>query len=447
MAALTLDSALYGRLLGDEEFGQILSDAAEIGAMIRAEMALAAVQTRLGIIPRAAGEALVAALETVLIDPGALAQAVRRDGVVVPALVAALREQVPAEAAEWLHWGATSQDIADIALVLRLGQLLDIIEMRIDTLIGALGRLAILHRETICLARTRTQAAAPTLFGLRVANWLAPLLRHRRRLGDMRPRLLVVQFGGAVGTLAALGDRGVEVMDALADELGLARGVPWHKGRDGIVEFGGVLAGLCGSLGMIGADLAQLAQSDVGEIAFAGAGGSSTMPQKQNPVLAEALVALARFSAGQVAGLHQTAIHPNERDGAAWTLEWLSLPPLIHTAGAALAHAEAAIAALQVDPARMGANLAATRGLVFAEAASFALAAFMPRSEAAAIVKDAVGALAANGGHLLEAIAARTSAPVDWAGIADGRAALGTAAFLLERIIAEAEAVVGPQRP
>jgi 3-carboxy-cis,cis-muconate cycloisomerase len=198
---------------------------------------------------------------------------------------------------------------------------------------------------------------------------------------------------------------------------------------------------------MIGADLAQLAQSDVGEIAFAGAGGSSTMPQKQNPVLAEALVALARFSAGQVAGLHQTAIHPSERDGAAWTLEWLSLPPLIHTAGAALAHAEAAIVALQVDPARMGANLAATRGLVFAEAASFALAAFMPRSEAAAIVKDAIAAVSANVGHLLEAIATRTSAPVDWAAIADGRATLGAAAFLLERIITEAEAVVGPLRP
>jgi 3-carboxy-cis,cis-muconate cycloisomerase len=444
MAALTLDSALYGRLLGDEEIGQILSDAAETGAMIRAEKALALVQTRLGIIPKPDGEALVTALETALIDPSALGEAVRRDGVAVPALVGALREQVPAAAARWLHWGATSQDIADIALVIRVGQILDLVEARLDRLALALGRLALAHRETICLARTRTQAAAPTLFGLRVANWLAPILRHRQRIVEIRPRLFVVQFGGAVGTLAALGERGIDVMDALADELGLARAVPWHKGRDGIVEFGGLLAGIAGSLGMLGADLAALAQSDVGEIALSGAGGSSTMPQKQNPVSAEILVALARFSAGQMASLHQAAIHANERDGAAWTLEWLSLPPLVHAAGAALLHAEGAIAGLTVDPARMRANLEATRGLVLAETASFALSAFMPREEAAGVVKDAAAAAAESGVHLFEAIAARTSAPVDWPGLVDGRATLASATILLDRMLAEAETLVGP---
>ncbi|MCA1951645.1 MAG: 3-carboxy-cis,cis-muconate cycloisomerase, partial [Hyphomicrobiales bacterium] len=369
MAALALDTSLYGGLLGDAEFAALLSDAAEIAAMIRAEKALARAQARLGIIPGAAGEALAAALETVVIDPAALRAGLARDGVAVPQLVAALRGQLPPELRPWLHWGATSQDISDLALVLRLSLVLDAVEARLDALIRRLAGLADTHRATLCLARTRTQAAAPTLFGLRVANWLQPLLRHRARLGEIRPRLLVVQLGGAAGTLAAFGPQAIALMDALADELGLGRAVPWHKARDRIEEFGGLLAMITASLGMIGADLMQLAQSEVAEITFDGAGGSSTLPQKQNPVVAEVLVALARFAAHQVGALHQAAIHPTERDGAAWTLEWLALPPLIQATGAALRQAGEAFGDLRVDTARMRANLDATRGLVLAEAA------------------------------------------------------------------------------
>lgn len=447
MSVLNLDSAMYGRLLGDEAVGHLLSDAAEIGAMIRAEAALARVQARLGIIPREAGMALAEALERAILDPAALAEGVRKDGVAVPALVAALRKALPAELAPWLHWGATTQDITDLALVLRLKAVLDLFETRLADLIHALAPLAQAHRETLCLARTRTQAAAPTLFGLRVANWLAPLMRHLERIREMRPRLLAVQFGGATGTLAALGPRGLDVMDGLADALHLARAVPWHTARDRFEEAAGLFAMIASSLGTMGADWQILAQSELGEITFADAGGSSTLPQKQNPIVAETLVALARFAGSQAGAMHQAGIHANERDGAAWTLEWLVLPPLIQATGAALRLAGEAVASLAVDAARMRENLESQRGLAHGEAASFALAAHMPRAEATSLVKRAAEAvLGGRFADLFTALGAETSAPVDWAALADHRDVLEPARRLIDRILDEATASLPPLR-
>jgi 3-carboxy-cis,cis-muconate cycloisomerase len=443
MAALSFDSALYGGLLSDSETAHLMSDAAEISAMIRVEKALAIVEAKLGIIPAPEAEALVAALDEAFIDPGALGEGMKRDGVAAPALVAALKEQIPPAAAQWLHWGATSQDVAELSLLLRLRQVLDLVGIRLDGLIRTLALMAREHRATICLARTRSQQAAPTLFGLKAANWLQPLLRHRARLDEIRPRLLAVQFGGATGTLSALGTRGIAVMDALADELDLARAEPWHASRDRIEEFAALMAMIATSLGRMGADFTLLAQSEIGEVGFAGAGGSSTLPQKQNPVIAEVLVALARFAATQSGALHQAAIHVNERDGAAWTLEWLALPPLIGATGAALARAGEALEALRVDPARMRGNLAATRGLVLSEAASFALAEHMPRGDAVKIVKQAVAATLAGDRHLFEEIAALTEAPVDWAALREPLPYLTSAQTLVDRIITAAEDRVG----
>ncbi len=443
MAALSLDSTLYGGLLSDPETTHLMSDAAEISAMIRVEKALATVEARLGLIPEAEAEDLVAALDAVFIDPGALAEGVKRDGVVAPALVAELRTQLPVPLAQWLHWGATSQDIADLALVLRLKGVLDLFASRLDGLIRALGALARAHRDTVCLARTRSQAASPTVFGLKLANWLQPLLRHRTRIDELRPRLLAVQFGGATGTLSALGAGGIEVMDALADELGLARAEPWHASRDRIEECAGLMAMIATSLGRMGADFVLLAQTGVGEIGFAGAGGSSTLPQKQNPVLAEVLVSLGRFAATQASAVHHAAIHVQERDGAAWTLEWLALPPLVGATGAALARALNAIESLRVEPLRMQENLAATRGLVLAEAASFALAGHLPREDAARLVKQAVAACLAGERHLFDELAELTAAPVDWQSLRAPLPYLASAQGLVDRILAEAETRVG----
>lgn len=444
MAALAFDSALYAGLLWDPETSQLLGDGAEISAMIRVEKALAVVEARLGIIPAEEAEKLAAALDQVFLDAGALGEGMRRDGVAAPALVMELRAQIDQPFANWLHWGATSQDVADLALILRLRKILSLFRDRLDGLIRALAVLARQHRQDVALARTRSQQAAPTLFGLKAANWLQPLLRHRERIDTLLPRLGVVQFGGATGTLAALGGQGIAVMDGLAEELGLAPATPWHAARDRIEDCAALMTMIATTLGRMGADFVLLAQSEIGEIAFAGAGGSSTLPQKQNPVVAEILVALGRFAATQIGAIHQAAIHVNERDGAAWTLEWLALPPLVAAAGSALLRAGEALDALRVDPQRMRANLDATRGLVLAEAASFALSAHLPRGDAQRIVKTAVAAVLEGGGHLFEAIAARTEAPVDWDALRAPLAYLGTAQALIDRIVAEAEAALGP---
>ena len=440
MAIHTLESALYGDLFDDPELMPLLSDAAEISAMITAEKALARVQGAAGMIPPEAARALEAALDRVMIDPGDLRAATARDGVVAPGLVAALRKQIDPDLAQWLHWGATSQDIADLALVLRLRAVIDLFDARLQGLILALAVLARGHRDTPCLARTRTQIAAPTLFGLRVANWLQPLQRHRQRLAQIRPRLLVVQLGGATGNLSALGEQGLEIMDALADTLDLERAEPWHGSRDRLVEFGQLLVLVATSIGRIGADMVSLAQSEVGEAGFEGAGGSSTLPQKQNPVIAEVLVSLARAAVGQGAGLPHVAIHATERDGAAWTLEWLSLPPLISTTGAALRLASEAVARLKVDAGRMRANLDATRELVFAEAATFALAAASDRMQAAATVRGAIDAMAEDPRPLVTLLAERSPVAIDWDRLRDPLAQLVPARMLIDRILAGLEA-------
>ena len=436
MSISPLDNRLHAGLLGDPAVAELLGEVAEIAAMIGVERALAETQTRLGIIPAEQGRALAAALSQAKVEPETLSAGLARDGVAAPALLAALRPQIPIEAAAWLHWGMTSQDLTDLALVLRLRDVLDLFDHRLLGLIGQLSTLARAHVDTPCLARTRMQAASPTVFGLKVAQWMAPLVRHRERIAQLRPRLLAVQLGGAAGNLSAFGDLALPLMDALADHLALSRAEPWHKGRDRIEELGSVLAMIATSLGTIGADLALLAQSEVGEVGFAGAGGSSTLPQKQNPVLAEILVGLGRFAAGQAGVLHQAGIHANERDGAAWALEWLALPPLVLATGAGLLRASEAIASLRVDAARMQANLDATRGLVLSEAANFALAMHMPRPAAAALVKQAVEATLDSSGHLVDHLAQLTDAPVDWQALRKGDDMLRPARALAARLIA-----------
>lgn len=440
MSISPLDSVLHRALLGDAELAAFMDERAEIAAMIEAERALAMVEGRLGVIPAEAADAIARHLADITLDPADLAAGMGRDGVLAPALVGALRASLPQIAAQWLHWGATSQDMADLSLLIRLSRVLAILDQRLMGIISALHALAKRHRSTICLAHTRMQAAAPTLFGLRVAQWMAPFIRHRERLAQLRPRLLAVQFGGATANHSALGTAGLAVMDALADELGLARATPWHGARDRLEEFGALLAMIANSTGKIGLDLALMAQSEVGEASFAGAGGSSTLPQKQNPVVAEILQSLARHASTLAGGMHQTGLHAQERDGAAWTLEWLTLPQLVVTSGASLLRCAETLAALTIDEARMIANLEATNGLVLAEAAVFALAQHMPRGEATGLVKKAVAASLGDGQHLFDHLAQATPAAVDWQLLRQPLNYLEPARLLMDRLLADAQA-------
>ena len=439
MAVSPFESAWAGPHLGCAEAAALFADAAEIAAMVRVEAALARVQGRLGLIPAEAGEAIAAALDGAVVDPAALGPGTAGSGIPVPALVQALRAVVGGAGAPYLHWGATTQDIVDTGLVLRLGDLCGLLDQRLGAVIAALGARARAHRDLVMAARTWGQPATPTTFGLRIAGWLAPLIRHRDRLAELRPRLLVVSCGGASGTMAAMGEHGLAVEAALAEALGLGLAPkPWHAERDGMAELGHWLSLVTGSLAKMGADLKLMAAA--GTARAGAAGGSSTMPQKANPVGAEALAALARQNAALVGALHGTLVHAEERDAGAWAAEWLSLPPMAVATGAALRHALDLARTLEPDPAAMQAEIAATRGTLLAEAAQFALAAHMPRPEAQALVKHAAAALAP-GEELIAALRRRTDeavrCSVDWDALADPARHTGAAGALIDRVLAQ----------
>jgi len=445
MTVSPFDSALTGPLLSDAETAALFTDRTVLRAMLKVEAALAEAQARCGVISAGAASAIAAAAGALDPDPASLAARTAEDGVPLPALVAALRQAVAAsagdEAAQAVHWGATSQDIIDTGLVLRLRRAIAILDGRIAALVTALAGLADTHRGTVMPGRTRSQQATPISFGLKVAGWLAPLLRDRDRLRELKPRLLLLSFGGASGTLGALGQDGIAVEAALAEVLDLAvPPMPWHAQRDGIAEFAGWLALVTGTLGKIGRDLILLAQNEVAEVRPGAGGGSSTMPQKSNPVGPEALVALARFNAGMVGQLHQAMLHEHERDGAAWQIEWLALPQMLVATGAALNHALALSGSLKVDAGRMATQLEASHGLLLAEAASFALAAHMPRPEAQRLVKEAATQATATGRHLFDLLAETSAAPVDWAALRDPARHLGAADAFIDRVLTAAKA-------
>ncbi len=434
MSALPFDSQLYGDLLSDPEIAADLDDAAQLRAMLDFEAVLAEAEGACGVIPAGAAREIAGVARSLVPDPADLAAATARDGIPVPALVAALRQAVGGEAASFVHWGATSQDVIDTGLVLRLRRILDHLEPRLTRLCQILAIRAEAERDTVMAARTWGQPATPTTLGLKMAGWRAPLQRHQRRLHELRPRLEILAFGGASGTLAALGDKAFAVETELAKRLGLAVSpLPWHSQRDRLIELAGWLGLVTGSLGKIAGDVFLLSQAEVGEVREGTGGGSSTMPQKVNPVQSSAVQALARLNAGLVGQMQQAALHGQERDGAAWQQEWLVLPQILLACGAALRHMTALIEGLEVDRARMRANLDAVKGLVLAEAASFALSQHMPREEAQALVKQACQEVAASGRHLMDVLAEVSGAPVDWAALKDPSAHTGMAAELIER--------------
>jgi 3-carboxy-cis,cis-muconate cycloisomerase len=427
------DGPLTAGLYGDAEVAALFAGSAEVRSMLLVEGALARVEGGLGIVPETSGRAIERAAREVVIDPAALADGMASAGVPVAALVAAFRRELGPEHGAWLHWGATSQDVVDTGLVLRLRRVLEILDGRLERLVSVLGDQAERHRGTVIAARTRFRIATPTTLGAKIAVWTMPLLRHRQRLAELRPRLLRVSLAGASGTNAALQGRGAKVMRGLAAELGLAPAeVPWHAARDGVAELGGWLALVTGSLGKLGQDLILLGQSEVGEVTAGAGGGSSTMPHKANPVAAEALVTLARLNAGAVGDLHQAMLHGEERDGSALGLEWFALPAMCAAAGAATRHALELAETLAAHPERIAATFAADRGLMLAEAAVFVLAERMPRPEAQALVGEAVKAAEAQG-TLAEALAARVP-ELDWARVLEPGRQTGDAEGLVDRL-------------
>lgn len=432
------DSALYRQLLSDKEAAALLGDEALIAAMLRVEGELALAQADCGLIPLDAAAAIARTAANLPLPAIKLAAGTASAGVPVPALVKALKQALPAEQARWVHFGATSQDIVDTAQILNCRALLALYEGRLGRAIDRLAELAASHRHTPLAGRTRTQQAAPMSFGFKVAGWLAPLLRQRQRLAELRPRLLKVQLGGAVGTLTAMGEGAADIAARLAKRLALAPAPGWHTQRDSLVELADWLAMTTGLLGKVAQDWLWLSQTEVGEIGFNNGGGSSTLPQKSNPVNAEIVVALARHNAGLVGQMHQAMVQEHERSGSGWTQEWLVLPAMLMGTAVALHHMLDALAHLRVDTGRMQANLARHNGGIFAEAATFALAAQMPRDRAAALVSAACQEALAGSRHLLDILCEQSGIRLELAQLQRQLLEGGATAPWLDAILAEA---------
>lgn len=334
MAVSAFEHPVLAHLVGDAEMAAFFTPEAEFSALLRFEAALAEAEAAVGIIPADSAAAIAEACAAFVPDVGRLGPATARDGVIMPDFVAQLRALLPVSAQKHLHFGATSQDAIDTALVLRLRGALGLLDQRLAHLAVVLTQLAARDGSGGLMARTRMQVAEPFTAADKIGRWMRPLLASRDGLAALSASALRLQFGGAVGTLGALGGKGREVATRLGALLELP--VPeqaWHTERAELAALGQMLATLCGALGKFGQDVALMALNEIGEATIAGGGTSSAMPHKNNPVAAEVLVALARYAATLSPGMLHALVHENERSGAAWTLEWLVLPQLFASAG------------------------------------------------------------------------------------------------------------------
>ncbi|QFY63646.1 3-carboxy-cis,cis-muconate cycloisomerase (plasmid) [Rhizobium grahamii] len=332
MTTSPFDHPFLSGLLGDEETKSYFSAKADIRAMLDFEAALARAEAIHGVISHDAARHIGNVCATFEPDILQLRTATARDGVVVADLVKQLRSAVGTPFSECVHLGATSQDVIDTSLMIRLKAVAFLFANRLSHVAGRLDKLDAEHGKNGLMGRTRMQAAIPITVSDRLRAWRAPLDGYRDRLTELR---FALQFGGAAGTLDKLRDGAVAVRASLAQELGLSDMPQWQNQRGAIADFANLLSLISGSLGKFGQDIALLAQA-VDEIELSGGGGSSAMAHKQNPVAAEALVALARFNATQLSGMHQSLVHEQERSGAAWTLEWLILPQMVMATAASL---------------------------------------------------------------------------------------------------------------
>ncbi|GCA51000.1 3-carboxy-cis,cis-muconate cycloisomerase [Sinorhizobium meliloti] len=335
MTYSAFDHPYLSGLLGDEAVAAEFSVVADVRAMLAFEAALARAEARHGVIPEAAANRIAEACRGFSPDVGAMRRATAIDGVVVPELVRQLRRAVGEEAAEHVHFGASSQDVVDTSLMLRLKAIAELFSGRIGDVVTALEACGRHWGERTLTAHTRMQPAIPITVADRLRSWIEPLFDHQDRLDATGTDIFTVQFGGAAGTLEKLKGKADIVRATLAEELALVDCPQWHSQRLPIADFAHLLSLVTGSLGKFGQDVALMAQAG-DEIVLAGGGGSSAMPHKQNPVAAEVLVTLARFNATQISAIHQSLVHEQERSGSAWTLEWLILPQMVGATAAAL---------------------------------------------------------------------------------------------------------------
>jgi 3-carboxy-cis,cis-muconate cycloisomerase len=439
------DGAVLGALYGTDAMRAAMGEHAFLQRMLDVEAALARAQARLGIIPAEAAPAITAAADASRLDLPAMAAATRNTGYPVVGLVKQLSALAGPDAGRWTHWGATTQDIMDTAVVLQLRDGLALIETDLHATITGFATLAAAHRDTVMAGRTHLQHALPVTFGYKVAVWLAPLLAARDGLPRVRDRALRLSFGGAAGTLASLGGQGLAVSRELAAELSLTEAdIPWHVGRDGLAEAVCWLGILCGTLAKIATDVMLMMQTELAEVSephVRGRGGSSTMPQKRNPIACEYVLSQARGVHALVPQMLGAMAQDFERGTGPWQTELLALPQAFLLGHGAMTQARFIAEGLVVDAARMRRNVDATGGLIVSEAVMMGLAPVFGRGEAHHIVNDACDLAIAEGIGLTAALMRdkRVSAKLDEAAIetmTDPAAYLGSAGAFVDRVLA-----------
>lgn len=436
------------RLFTTDAMRALFDERARMQRMLDVEAALVAAHARVGVIPADAAAAIATCCRAELYDGDAIACAARNAGNLAIPLVAALTKKVgeaSAAARGYVHWGATSQDILDTALVLQLRDALALFERDLVRLDGALAMQVDLHRVTVMPGRTWLQQGLPVTLGLKLAGVLSALRRDRARLAALRPRLLTLQLGGATGTLASLAERAPDVEKALAKALHLAvADTPWHAHRDRLCELASALGILTATLGKLGRDIALLAQSEVAEAfepAAPGRGGSSTLPQKRNPVAASIAIAASVRVPHLVGTMLAAAVQEHERGLGNWPAEWDTLPEIVLLAAGALDAMAETVTGLDVDPARMRANLEQSKGQILAEAVQMALAPTLGRDVAHHVVRDASARALREERHLKDVLAddPQVRAAIDDAGLArlfDPANYLGATNAFIDRVLA-----------
>jgi 3-carboxy-cis,cis-muconate cycloisomerase len=438
---------LVGQSFARDAFAQALSADALVRAMLDFERALAGAEADAGVIPRGAARVIAAACSDLRLSPDALARDGKQSGSLAVPLVKALTAEVAradAPAAAFVHFGSTSQDVLDTALVLCLKPCLADADHVLATAVSQLAGHARRHAGVVMLGRTLMQPAAPITAGLKIARWAAALHRGRLRLAEAAARALRVQLGGAVGTLDAIGGRRAAVRRGVAERLGLGAGPPWHDHRDDLLRLMAELAVVTAAVGKIARDVALLSQAEVGEMLESapakGVGGSSAMPHKRNPVACLQALAAAERAPGLMATLLSGAVGEHERPLGGWQAELMTIPELVDAAGSALDALERIAPGLLVNAERMTANLQSLQGLVFSERLGRVIARDTERASALALVEDWSAVAVKEHRHLRDvAVAARPSLAEQIDAVFSLEAIVGELAPVLDEVLAEVE--------
>lgn len=410
MASTIIDSAVFRDFFSTDAMRRVFSDETRIQHYLDIEAALARVEARLGIVPSEAAAEITRQATVKNIDIEKLKSRMDRVGAPIMPVVEQLVAKCAGNLGQYCHWGATTQDITDTATVLQIRDALALVEDDLKAISASLAGLARRYRDTAMAGRSKLQHAVPITFGYKMAAVLSAIERHRARLAELRPRVLVGEFGGATGTLASLGADGLKVQAALMEELKLGQpDIAWHTQRDRFAEAGCFLGLVTGTLGKLATDVKLLMQTEVGEVAEpfeTGRGASSTMPQKRNPVSCNFILACASMVRQNVAALLEAMVEDHERASGSWEIEWIAIPEIFLLTSGALAQARAMVAGLQIDPKRMRANLDMTNGLIASEAVMMGLAPHIGRERAHDLVYDLCRKAIEQGTPLVDLLAA-----------------------------------------